>query len=228
MAGSFQEAAGPSEGPRSDDLARPVIRAVIIEAQELIGAGLAALLAEDGRLAVVGFFPTFALATSRCVNGDLIILDVDSNPNDVAAVVKSCREVFPQSYVCLLCSNVSLDQAQRYIATGPEGYIIKDISAAEFRRAVRTVAAGQLYIDARLAGKLIGRGRARREDRAALSRRELEVLRLIARGLPNREIAATLGLSEKTVKNHISRIFTKLDVDSRTQATVRALDLQLV
>ena len=228
MAGSLPEAAGPSEGQRPDDLPRAPFRVVIIEGQELIGAGLAALLAEDDTLTVVGFFPTIALATTRCANGDLIVLDIDSSPSEVAAVVQRCRETLPRSHLCLLCSNVSLDQAQRYITTGAEGYIIKDVSAAEFRRAVRTVAGGQRYIDARLAGKIIGRGSLRVEDRGVLSRRELEVLRLLARGLPNREIAATLGLSEKTVKNHISRIFMKLDVDSRTQATVRAMDMRLV
>ena len=228
MAGSLPEAAGPTEGQRPDDLPNTAFRVVIIEAQELIGAGLAALLAEDENLSVVGFFATIALATSHCADGDLIIVDVDSSPTDVAAVVQRCREDLPRSRLCLLCSNVSLEQAQRYISAGAEGYFVKDISADEFRRAVRTVAEGQLYIDAQLAGRVIGRGNRRREDRATLSRRELEVLKLIARGLPNREIAATLGLAEKTVKNHTSRIFAKLDVESRTQATVRALDLRLV
>ena len=114
---------------------------------------------------------------------------------------------------------------QRCLAAGAEGYIVKDVTPAELLRAVKMVAEGDTYVDPRVAGGLLRRRSISngRPDLDELSVRETEVVRLIAEGLSNKEISARLGLSEKTVKNHISRIFSKLNICARAQAAVHAI-----
>jgi DNA-binding NarL/FixJ family response regulator len=113
---------------------------------------------------------------------------------------------------------------QRAFSAGADGYIVKDILPEELIAAVKTMSAGSLYVDPRLVGFILRRhaGVGRREPNE-LSRREGDVVRLIAAGLSNREISQRLGLSDKTVKNHISHIFSKLDVTARTQVVVYAI-----
>jgi DNA-binding NarL/FixJ family response regulator len=119
---------------------------------------------------------------------------------------------------------------QRCLAAGAEGYIIKDVTPAELMRAVKMVAGGDAYVDPRVAGGLLRRRSLSngRPDLDELSVRETEVIRLIAEGLSNKEISARLSLSEKTVKNHISRIFSKLNIYARAQAAVHAIKIGLV
>ncbi|MGH7756910.1 MAG: response regulator transcription factor, partial [Vulcanimicrobiaceae bacterium] len=109
-------------------------------------------------------------------------------------------------------------------------YIVKDISPGELIRAVKTVASGESYVDPRVAGGLLRRRNtaAGRTEIAELSAREAEVIKLIAEGLANKQISARLNLSEKTVKNHISRIFSKLNINARTQAAVHAIRAGIV
>jgi len=114
---------------------------------------------------------------------------------------------------------------QRCLAAGAEGYIVKDVTPAELLRAVKMVADGETYVDPRVAGGLLRRRSISngRPDLDELSVRETEVIRLIAKGLSNKEISGRLNLSEKTVKNHISRIFSKLNICARAQAAVHAI-----
>ena len=108
---------------------------------------------------------------------------------------------------------------QRALAAGAEAYLIKDISPPELISRGEVVAGGQSYVDPRVAGGLLRkRSQGGKPDIMDLSIRETEVLKLIAEGLANKQISARLNLSEKTVKNHISRIFSKLNISARTQA----------
>jgi DNA-binding NarL/FixJ family response regulator len=113
---------------------------------------------------------------------------------------------------------------QRCLAAHASGYIVKDTSLAELATALKAVAAGTPYVDPRVAGAVLRR-RALNHEAALdeLSGRETEIVRLIAQGLSNRDIGTRLLLSEKTVKNHISRIFDKLHITARTQAAVYAI-----
>lgn len=225
---SASETGDSSEQAAPSRQTRPKFRVAIIESQGLFSAALAEMLSRDESLTVVECFAAVAMTTLSATKADLVLIDIDSQSLDLAVLVEACRQALPSARLCLLCANLSPEAAKRCIAVGAEGYIGKDIAPAEFVRAVRTVAEGQYYIDARVAGKLLRkRIQPSESERPALSRREKEVLRLIARGLTNREIATTLVLSEKTVKNHTSRIFSKLGVGSRTRAAVRAFDLDL-
>jgi DNA-binding NarL/FixJ family response regulator len=126
--------------------------------------------------------------------------------------------------------HLSSEMMQRCLNNGAEAYIVKDISPGELLRAIKTVADGQSYVDPRVAGGLLRRRslNAGKPDIMELSAREAEVLKLIAEGLANKQISARLHLSEKTVKNHVSRIFSKLNISARTQAAVHAIRAGIV
>jgi DNA-binding NarL/FixJ family response regulator len=126
--------------------------------------------------------------------------------------------------------HLSSEMMQRCLSNGAEAYIVKDISPPELLRAIKTVADGQSYVDPRVAGGLLRRRslNAGKPDIMELSAREAEVLKLIAEGLANKQISARLHLSEKTVKNHVSRIFSKLNISARTQAAVHAIRAGIV
>jgi DNA-binding NarL/FixJ family response regulator len=117
------------------------------------------------------------------------------------------------------------DLLTRSLLFGLEGYVVKDIAMEDLARALISIFDGNVYVDPSLAGNMLRRlnNRRLRNDPSELSERETEVIRLIALGMSNRQISGKLYLSEKTVKNHISRIFSKINVTARTQAAVYAL-----
>jgi DNA-binding NarL/FixJ family response regulator len=168
-----------------------------------------------------------ALATAR---PDLILLDLDGSAIEIGEALRVCRESAPQARVCVLSMRAQPEIMQCCLAAGAEGYIIKDVTPTELMRAVKIVAAGETYVDPRVAGGLLRRRSMSngKPDLNELSVRETEVIRLIAEGLSNKEISARLNLSEKTIKNHVSRIFSKLNIYARTQAAVHAIKMGLV
>jgi DNA-binding NarL/FixJ family response regulator len=199
------------------------LRTAIVESQVLFAKALASILSEDPELTVVGEYRTPHSASLSAVNPDLILIDLDGQ-QDFAAGLATCVEAAPKARVCALSMQLSSETMQRALAAGAEAYLIKDISPPELIRAVKVVAGGQSYVDPRVAGGLLRkRSQGGKPDIMDLSIRETEVLKLIAEGLANKQISARLNLSEKTVKNHISRIFSKLNISARTQAAVHAI-----
>ncbi len=209
-------------------MSSPTIRVALVESQTLIAKSLSAVIAEHDDLTVVGDYrlPS-ALANVRA---DIIVLDIDAQGADAAEAIQMCLGLVPNSHVCVLSSRISAELMQRCLAEGADAYIVKDVSPVEFLRALKAVAEGESYVDPRVAGGLLRRRSwpANKPDITELSKREAEVIKLIAEGLPNKQISARLNLSEKTVKNHISRIFSKLNVNARTQAAVHAIRTGLV
>jgi len=206
------------------------LRVAIIEAQALFAKALCRIFSDDGNYTVVGDFTTPVAASLGAARPDLIVIDLDGQPVGVAQTLGACSESAPQARICVLSMHLSPEMMQRCLSYGAEAYIVKDVSPAELLRAVKTVAEGQSYVDPRVAGGLLRRRSLNggRPDLAELSPRESEVLKLIAEGLANKQISARLHLSEKTVKNHVSRIFAKLNISARTQAAVHAIRAGLV
>jgi DNA-binding NarL/FixJ family response regulator len=205
-------------------LAKPV-RVLVVEGQALFGKALCQVLASDSDIEVVGDADSVANAPLRRLRPDLIVLDLDGHDQEFSEAMRTCRELAPQAKVCVLSTHVQPEVMQRCLSAGADGYVVKDILPAELMRAVKSVAAGHPYVDPRVAGGVLKRrsngfGRASQNE---LSIRETEIIRLIARGMSNKEISGKLHLSEKTVKNHISRIFAKLNLTARTQAAVHAI-----
>ena len=206
------------------------LRVVIIEAQVLFAKALSAIFADDSDFEVISDHRAPEAVTLAAARPHVIVIDLDGQPTDVAATLGICSQAAPDGRICVLSMHLSSEMMQRCLSNGAEAYIVKDISPPELLRAIKTVADGQSYVDPRVAGGLLRRRslNAGKPDIMELSAREAEVLKLIAEGLANKQISARLHLSEKTVKNHVSRIFSKLNISARTQAAVHAIRVGIV
>jgi DNA-binding NarL/FixJ family response regulator len=206
-----------------------VIRLYIIESQVLFCKALGQAFSAEPAIAVVGDsggVNAQALADSR---PDIIVIDLDGL-HDLNEALALCREAAPGARICVLSMRLQPEIMQRCLAAGAEGFIVKDVTPEGFLHAVKLVAAGETYVDPRVAGGLLRR-RSLSDNRAGfgeLTGREIEVVRLIALGLANKEISQRLCLSEKTVKNLISRIFSKLKICGRARAAVYAAKTGLI
>ncbi|MBV8423767.1 MAG: response regulator transcription factor [Candidatus Eremiobacteraeota bacterium] len=206
------------------------VRVAVVEGQVLFAKALCQVFASDAGIEVIGDAPN---VKEIPVNGhapDIIVIDLDGHPIDVSDTMRYCRQMAPNARVVVLSLNGHAELLQRCLSAGAEAYVLKDITPAELVRAVKAVAAGATYVDPRVAGHML-RKQTLLPTRTAisdLSERETEIVRLIARGLSNKEIAHKLSVSEKTVKNHISRIFSKLGITARTQAAIHAMKAGLV
>jgi two-component system response regulator DevR len=206
------------------------VRLYVIEGQVLFAKALCQVFAAEKSIEVVGDAQVVDEASIARARPDVVILDLDGNSGGLAEGIERCRSVAPSARVCALTMRPAAEVMHRCLASGADGYVIKDVTPSEFIRAVKLVAGGETYVDPRVAGGWLRRrsNGARGADLNELSARETEIIRLIAEGLSNKEISARLNLSEKTIKNHISRIFSKLDIYARAQAAVHAIRLGLL
>jgi DNA-binding NarL/FixJ family response regulator len=201
------------------------IRVAVIESQVLFAKALCHALKGDIEFDVRGDADSVRTAQLAKWRPELILLDIDGQAVDVEETMQLIRESCPAARVCVLSTRVEPVVMRRVLAAGADGYVVKDITVPELARAMKTVASGASYVDPRIAGGLLRRNGSgdRRSGLYDLSDREVDIVRLIAEGLSNKEISGRLALSEKTVKNHISRIFSKLNITARTQAAVYAM-----
>jgi DNA-binding NarL/FixJ family response regulator len=206
------------------------IRLFIVDGQPLIAAALSHLFASDEAFHVVGTSQRIKALMMRTVCPDVIILGHEHGSTDMCEIIAGCKEAVPAAKICVVSCHAHPELLQSVIDAGAEGYTIKDVSPGELMDAIKTIADGTVYVDPRVGGSLIKmRGRSQSNGRLNhLSARETEIIRLIANGYSNKEISASLTLSEKTIKNHISRIFSKLHITARTQAVVHAIKTGIV
>lgn len=198
-------------------------RVLILEEQLLIGKALAALLAPDPEIDVIGEIQSIdEFAACRCVP-DVIVLDLDHRGNAVTRFVEQVRAVTRSPRLCVIATHLCAGDLERCLDLGIEGMVVKDALPIEFIRAVKMVADGEFYVDPRLAGSLLRRRIPMELPPASLTPREQQIVRLIADGLSNKEIGLQLSVSEKTVKSHLGRIFSKLKISGRTSAAVLAI-----
>jgi DNA-binding NarL/FixJ family response regulator len=218
---------GTASNTASGDPPRKPISVFILDDQEVVRVGVRGLLEAEPDIAVIGEAGTAsaALAQIPALRPDVAVLDVRLPDGDGVSV---CREIRSQvtEVACLMLTGFAGEQALLdSIMAGAAGYVLKQIRGSDLVGAVRTVASGQSLIDPRAASQLMARLRAA-ADRpgrlAGLSPRERDTLELIGDGLTNRQIGERLGLSEKTVKNYVTRLFAKLGMTQRTQAAAYA------
>ncbi|MFE0642410.1 response regulator [Streptomyces sp. NPDC058877] len=206
-------------------------RVFLVDDHEVVRRGLRDLIDDEPDLEVVGEAATAeqALARGPALRPHVAVLDVRLPDGDGISVCRELRSRMPE-LACLILTSFDDEEALLdAIMAGAAGYVLKQIKGADLVSAVRTVASGQSMLDpattARLMRSLRDPEPARQpedERLAVLSERERSVLDLIGEGLTNRQIAKRLYLSEKTVKNHISRLLGKLGVERRVQAAVIA------
>lgn len=201
------------------------LRTYIVERQSLIAKALHSFLNENPLIRVVGDASSVRAEDLQRTRPDLIVFGLDNAMHDVTEALAVARSVCPNVRFCVLSSYANSDVMQRSIASGADGFVVKDISPGELDVAFRVLASGSSYVDPRVAGGMLKRRYASNAGSALadLTQREAEILRLIAGGLANKEIGGKLKLSEKTIKNYVSRIFSKLNVSARTQAAVYAI-----
>ncbi|MFK0175131.1 response regulator [Streptomyces xanthochromogenes] len=207
------------------------VRVFLLDDHEVVRRGLHDLLDSQPGIEVVGEASTAeqALARGPALRPDVAVLDVRLPDGDGISVCRELRSRMPDLACLMLTSFDDEDALLDAIMAGAAGYVLKEIKGSDLVSAVRTVATGQSMLDPATTARLMRSLRDPEADNppqdrrlAALSERERSVLRLIGEGLTNRQIAGQLYLSEKTVKNHISRLLSKLGVERRVQAAVIA------
>ncbi|MEV5850517.1 response regulator transcription factor [Streptomyces sp. NPDC051985] len=211
------------------------IRVFLLDDHEVVRRGITDLLEAEPDISVVGDAGTVqhALARGPALRPHVAVLDVRLPDGDGITVCRELRDQMPE-LACLMLTSFDDEEALLdAIMAGASGYVLKQIKGSDLVSAVRTVASGQSMLDPATTARLMRSLRADPAETpsvpaelASLSPRERDILALIGEGLTNREIGKKLYLSEKTVKNHISRLLAKLGVQRRVQAAVLASHLE--
>jgi DNA-binding NarL/FixJ family response regulator len=210
-------------------------RVVIVDDHELARAGLRAMLTSEPDLVVVGEASDGAEALERCraLAPDLVLMDVRMPTLDGLEATRAIKGEFPGIAVIIVTIYENPDYLFRALKAGAAGYVLKDATQRQVVTAIRQVLRRELLLNPEVMTRLLGRlasedAAIRHSPAEHLTPREAAVLRLLARGQTNREIAASLGVAVGTVKVHVERIIAKLAVSDRTQAAVRAVQLGLL
>lgn len=209
------------------------IRVLVADDQALIREGIASLLSIEPGIEVVGTATDGREAVSLAVQTrpDVVLMDVRMPVLDGLRAAELLRDRLPSCRVLMLTTFDDEEYVVRALRAGTGGYLLKDLPPKELAQAVRLVNAGVDQHDGAASRRLLAaldRATPARAARIELTERELTVLRLVAGGATNREIAARLHLSEGTVKNHVSRILERLGLRDRTQAAIYARDRGLL
>jgi DNA-binding NarL/FixJ family response regulator len=209
-----------------------MIRILIVDDHAVVREGLRTFLDLQDGLEVVGEAADgeAGVAEAQRLSPDVILMDLVMPKLDGVGAMRQLRQRVPTARVVVLTSFLEDERLLPAIQAGAAGYILKNAEPSELARAIRAAAAGEAIIDPTVAARLVSAlaDGARTPDRDALTRREREVLELIARGRSNKRIALELGIAEKTVKTHVGHLLAKLGVADRTQAALLAVREGLV
>lgn len=208
--------------PRQDGRDQPGITVFLLDDHEVVRRGLRDLLAEEPDIDVVGEAGTVASALARmpALRPKVAVLDVRLPDGDGVSVCREIHSSLPGT-ACLMLTSYGDDQALfGAIMAGAAGYVLKQTAGSDLVSAVRTVASGGSMLDAGMVQRVIGslREQPAADPLSVLSDQEKKVLELIGEGLTNRQIAERMFLAEKTIKNYVSSLLTKLGMQRRTQA----------
>jgi DNA-binding NarL/FixJ family response regulator len=211
-------------------MATDPIRVFLLDDHEVVRRGLHDLLESEGDIEIVGEAGTVRDATARipALRPHVAVLDARLPDGSGIDVCRDVRSVDPSIQALILTSYDDDEALFAAILAGAAGYVLKQIGCNDLLDAVRRVAAGQSLIDPSLTARVlerVRRGPEEHEELAGLTEQERKILALIAEGLTNRQIGERLFLAEKTVKNYVSSILSKLGLERRTQAAVLASKL---
>jgi two-component system, NarL family, response regulator len=201
------------------------IRVLIADDHSIVRQGLATIIDRDPEMTVVAQAEDGqqAIALFREHQPDVTLMDLRMPQiGGVEAITAICAE-FKQARIMVLTTYDGDEDIYRGLQAGAQGYLLKDAKPNELLNAIRTIHGGQKYVPPEVGAKLV-----QRMSNPKLSERELDVLRLMAQGMSNADIAAALSIGEGTVKSHVNRILNKLDVSDRTQAVIVAVKRGIV
>jgi DNA-binding NarL/FixJ family response regulator len=204
------------------------IRLLIADDHPVVRDGLRAMLATQPDMELVGEAATGtqAVAQAQALQPDVVLMDLQMPDLDGPGAIASLRQQAPEVRVLVLTTYGTDADITRAIDAGATGYLLKDAPREQLFAAIRSAARGESVLSPSVATRVLGRMRAPAEE--ALSRRELEILQAVARGLSNKDIGRQLYVSEATVKTHLLRVFSKLGVDDRTAAVTVALERGII
>ena len=205
------------------------IRIVIADDHKVVRRGLRTFLELDPEMVIVGEAADGAEAVrlTRQLQPDIVLMDLLMPVMDGIAATATIRREIPETEVLALTSVLEDASVVGAVRAGAIGYLLKDTEADALCRAIRAAAQGQVQLTPQAAARLM-QVVSGPESPQPLTERETEVLRLLAQGQANKQIAGNLHITEKTVKVHVSNILGKLGVQSRTQATLYAIRIGLV
>jgi DNA-binding NarL/FixJ family response regulator len=209
------------------------VEIMIADDHSMIREGLKTLLELDGDIQVI----EEAVDGKECleklekVKPEVLLLDINMPNTNGLEVLRTLKENKSNVKSIVLTVHNEVEYLMQAIDLGTDGYVLKDSDSAELKRAIYTVMDGETYIQPSLIPELNAKRISKNEDEIKISdltKRELEVLKLLSVGMYNKEIAEKLEISERTVKNHVSNIFKKLEVTDRTQAAVFTIRNNLI
>ncbi|AIG73479.1 LuxR family transcriptional regulator [Amycolatopsis sp. MJM2582] len=205
-----------------------MITIMLVDDHPVVREGLRGMLEAEPDLSVIGEAGSGdeAVALSRVKQPDVILMDLRMPGLDGVGATRKILADRPGQRVVVLTTYETDADILRAVEAGASGYLLKDASRAELAGAIRAASRGETVLAPSVAGKLVNR--VRNPTASPLSAREIEVLRLVARGSTNADIGRTLHISEATVKTHLLRVFGKLDVSDRTAAVTTAMRLGLL
>ncbi|HZT98989.1 MAG TPA: response regulator transcription factor [Ktedonobacteraceae bacterium] len=205
------------------------IRVLIVDDHSVVREGLRMFLARDPDIEVVGEAADGdeAIEQARQLRPHVVVMDLLLPVLDGMTATRTIRNELPETEVVALTSVLEQTSVAEAIRAGAIGYLLKDAQAVEIRTAIKAAAAGQVHLSSQASTYLLSTVRTP-EHPDPLTPREMDVLRLLAQGHSNKEIARTLQLVEETVKFHVRHILAKLGVQSRTQAVLAAIRLGIV
>ena len=221
--------------PSDDD----VIRVLIADDQALFRRGLYVVLGTEENIEVIAEAEDGEQAISKAeeMAPDVVLMDVRMPRVNGIEAAQRIREMLPSTKILMLTVSDEEDDLYEAIKAGANGYLLKEISVEEVATAIRSVVQGQSLISPSMASKLLNefnslaRQAAEKKEQLpapVLTARELEVLKLVARGMSNRDVADQLYISENTVKNHVRNILEKLHLHSRMEAVMYAVRKRLL
>lgn len=209
------------------------VKIIIADDHSMVREGLKQLLELEGDIKVIGEASDGedCLKLLQRVVAQILLLDIDMPKINGLDVLKKIKEKKIDLKVIILTVHNEIEYLLKAVEIGIDGYILKDSDSAQLREAIFTVISGESYIQPSMIPMLESKIVERNTDQAKidlLTKRELEVLKLLSIGLYNKEIGEKLDISERTVKNHISSIFRKINVTDRTQAAVFSIKNNLI
>lgn len=209
------------------------VKIIIADDHSMVREGLKQLLELEGDIKVIGeaIDGEDCLKLLQRVVPQILLLDIDMPKINGLDVLKKIKEKKIDLKVIILTVHNEIEYLLKAVEIGIDGYILKDSDSAQLREAIFTVISGESYIQPSMIPMLESKIVERNTDQAKidlLTKRELEVLKLLSIGLYNKEIGEKLDISERTVKNHISSIFRKINVTDRTQAAVFSIKNNLI
>lgn len=209
------------------------VKVMIADDHSMIREGLKQLLELEGEFRVIGEAcdGVECLEKLNIISPDILLLDINMPNMNGLEVLRALKEKQIDIKVLVLTVHNEVEYLLKAVDIGVNGYLLKDSESAELKQAIISIVNGEDYIQPSLIPTLNAKMIDRNKDSAKidnLTRREMDVLKLLAVGMYNKEVAEKLGISERTVKNHVSNIFKKINVTDRTQAAVFAIRNNLV